>query len=261
MWSLAPQADLTLCNGDEPQTLDPALATGQLDAPASARMVRPYSWLLDRTGTGGIRLTDAGRLLADRAAEVLGRLDAAENELAAHAGLSAGRVRLAAFPSALGTIVPAVEVPSPQLKTVRSPFNLPLSLSMGAAEWSLLWYRRRTRRLLGTMSGLGGFRLRSRLCLFVALLQYVCGTAALMAAGAAIAGAIGFAHPGWADLPEMAAYLMLGAAMFLALLMQTMQIRAIPLLVASAALASLAMTATRTSRPVPDGRETTPRTC
>ena len=62
--------------------------------------------LIQRAGRG-IRLTDAGRLLADRAAEVLGRLDAAENELAAHAGLSAGRVRLAAFPSALGTIVPA----------------------------------------------------------------------------------------------------------------------------------------------------------
>jgi DNA-binding transcriptional LysR family regulator len=62
--------------------------------------------LIQRAGRG-IRLTEAGRLLADRAAEVLGRLDAAENELAAHAGLSAGRVRLAAFPSALGTIVPA----------------------------------------------------------------------------------------------------------------------------------------------------------
>jgi DNA-binding transcriptional LysR family regulator len=62
--------------------------------------------LIQRAGRG-IRLTDAGRLLADRAAEVLGRLDAAENELAAYAGLSAGRVRLAAFPSALGTIVPA----------------------------------------------------------------------------------------------------------------------------------------------------------
>ena len=62
--------------------------------------------LIQRAGRG-IRLTDAGRLLADRAAEVLGRLDAAENELAAHAGLRAGKVRLAAFPSALGTIVPA----------------------------------------------------------------------------------------------------------------------------------------------------------
>jgi DNA-binding transcriptional LysR family regulator len=62
--------------------------------------------LIQRAGRG-IRLTEAGRLLADRAAEVIGRLEAAENELAAHAGLRAGRLRLAAFPSALGTIVPA----------------------------------------------------------------------------------------------------------------------------------------------------------
>ncbi|HWL86518.1 MAG TPA: LysR family transcriptional regulator [Polyangiaceae bacterium] len=61
--------------------------------------------LVQRMGRG-IRLTDAGRLLAERATEVLGRLDAAEAELAAHAGLRQGRVRLAAFPSALGTFVP-----------------------------------------------------------------------------------------------------------------------------------------------------------
>ena len=62
--------------------------------------------LVQRAGRG-IRLTDAGRLLAERATEVIGRLDAAENELAVFAGLRAGRLRLAAFPSALGTIVPA----------------------------------------------------------------------------------------------------------------------------------------------------------
>ena len=62
--------------------------------------------LIQRAGRG-IRLTDAGRLLAERAAEVIGRLDAAENELASYTGLRAGRLRLAAFPSALGTIVPA----------------------------------------------------------------------------------------------------------------------------------------------------------
>ena len=62
--------------------------------------------LLQRAGRG-VRLTDAGRLLAERAAEILGRLDAAENELAAHVGLRQGRVRLAAFPSALATIAPA----------------------------------------------------------------------------------------------------------------------------------------------------------
>ena len=62
--------------------------------------------LIQRAGRG-IRLTDACRLLAERGAEVIGRLDAAENELAAYTGLRAGRLRLAAFPSALGTIVPA----------------------------------------------------------------------------------------------------------------------------------------------------------
>lgn len=61
--------------------------------------------LVQRVGRG-IRLTEAGRLLAERAEEVLGRLHAAEAELAAHSGLRAGRVRLAAFPSALATVVP-----------------------------------------------------------------------------------------------------------------------------------------------------------
>lgn len=64
------------------------------------------SRLTQRAGRG-LRLTDAGRMLAERAEEILGRLDAAEAELAAHTGLRSGRVRLAAFPSALGTFVPA----------------------------------------------------------------------------------------------------------------------------------------------------------
>lgn len=62
--------------------------------------------LVQRVGRG-IRLTDAGRLLAERATEIIGRLEAASAELAAHVGLRSGRVRLAAFPSALGTFVPA----------------------------------------------------------------------------------------------------------------------------------------------------------
>lgn len=63
------------------------------------------SQLVQRVGRG-IRLTDAGRMLAQRAEEILGRLDAAEADLATYTGLRAGRVRLAAFPSALGTFVP-----------------------------------------------------------------------------------------------------------------------------------------------------------
>src|SRR5467141_2973540 len=62
--------------------------------------------LLQRVGRG-IRLTQAGQLLADRAAEIIGRIDAAGAELSAHVGLTAGRVRLAGFSSAIGSLVPA----------------------------------------------------------------------------------------------------------------------------------------------------------
>ncbi|WP_433045700.1 LysR family transcriptional regulator [Dactylosporangium sp. CS-033363] len=61
--------------------------------------------LVQRVGRG-VRLTPAGMLLAERGEEILGRLAAAEEELAEHSGLRAGRVRLAAFPSALGSFVP-----------------------------------------------------------------------------------------------------------------------------------------------------------
>ncbi|MGM7421052.1 LysR family transcriptional regulator [Cellulosimicrobium sp. CpK407] len=63
--------------------------------------------LLERHGRG-VRLTAAGRLLATRAEEILGRVGAARDELDALVSLSAGRVRLAAFPSALATLVPDV---------------------------------------------------------------------------------------------------------------------------------------------------------
>jgi molybdate transport repressor ModE-like protein len=62
--------------------------------------------LVERSGRG-VKLTDAGRLLAGRAEEILGRLDAAEQELAAHVGQREERIRLAGFPSALATMVPA----------------------------------------------------------------------------------------------------------------------------------------------------------
>jgi DNA-binding transcriptional LysR family regulator len=71
---------------------------GRLEAETGAQ-------LLQRVGRG-IRLTAAGQLLADRAAEIIGRVDAADAELAAHVGLRAGRVRLAGFSSAVGSLVP-----------------------------------------------------------------------------------------------------------------------------------------------------------
>jgi DNA-binding transcriptional LysR family regulator len=61
--------------------------------------------LVQRVGRG-IRLTPEGQLLASRATEIVGRVDAATNELAAHVGLQAGRVRLAANASAMSMIAP-----------------------------------------------------------------------------------------------------------------------------------------------------------
>lgn len=61
--------------------------------------------LLQRAGRG-IRLTPTGQLLASRAAEILGRIDAADAELSAHVGLSAGQVRVASFSSVIGSLIP-----------------------------------------------------------------------------------------------------------------------------------------------------------
>jgi DNA-binding transcriptional LysR family regulator len=78
--------------------------------PAISQMVRR---LEQRTGTvlverlgRSVRLTEAGQVLARHAATVLAALDAAEEEVAAIAGLRSGRVRLMAFPSSSATVVP-----------------------------------------------------------------------------------------------------------------------------------------------------------
>jgi DNA-binding transcriptional LysR family regulator len=60
--------------------------------------------LIQRVGRG-IRLTPEGELLAQRATEILGRLNAASVELDAYVGLRAGRVRLAGFQTVLSTLV------------------------------------------------------------------------------------------------------------------------------------------------------------
>jgi DNA-binding transcriptional LysR family regulator len=61
--------------------------------------------LVQRVGRG-IRLTPAGRLLAERAAEIIGRVESATTELSALVGLHAGRVRLAGFGSVMSSLVP-----------------------------------------------------------------------------------------------------------------------------------------------------------
>jgi DNA-binding transcriptional LysR family regulator len=61
--------------------------------------------LVQRAGRG-IRLTPEGELLARRAAEIIGRVDAADAELAERIGLQTGRVRVGSFSSALSVLVP-----------------------------------------------------------------------------------------------------------------------------------------------------------
>lgn len=83
------------------------------------------SVLVQRVGRG-VRLTDDGLRLARRGEEILGLLARAGDELAAATSLQAGRVRLAAFPSAAATLVPAaisllaVEAPGLTLELVEA---------------------------------------------------------------------------------------------------------------------------------------------
>ncbi|HEX5535262.1 MAG TPA: LysR family transcriptional regulator [Actinomycetales bacterium] len=61
--------------------------------------------LLERAGRG-IRLTEAGEVLARHGSAVTAALEAAREEVEALAGLQTGRVRLTAFPSSSATLVP-----------------------------------------------------------------------------------------------------------------------------------------------------------
>src|SRR5664280_3629475 len=105
--------------------------------PAISQMVRR---LEQRTGTvlvervgRHVRLTEAGQVLARHAVGVLAALDAAEEEVAAIAGLRAGRVRLMAFPSSSATLVPRalalVKERFPEIKVTFTEAEPPESLA------------------------------------------------------------------------------------------------------------------------------------
>ncbi|HWF72726.1 MAG TPA: LysR family transcriptional regulator, partial [Solirubrobacteraceae bacterium] len=69
-----------------------------LEAEVGAMLVR-------RVPKGAV-LTDAGRLLVDRGEAILARLEDAEAELGALAGVEGGRLRIASFASAAASIIP-----------------------------------------------------------------------------------------------------------------------------------------------------------
>lgn len=61
--------------------------------------------LLAKNGRG-VRLTDAGRLLAEHAARILSQVELAQSDLEAQRGQVVGELRLAAFPTALRGLFP-----------------------------------------------------------------------------------------------------------------------------------------------------------
>jgi DNA-binding transcriptional LysR family regulator len=84
--------------------------------------------LLERQARG-VRLTDAGEALVAHAEGILARLEAAEADLAAIAGLQAGRLRMASFPTAGATLMPLA------IAGFRAQYpNVELTLSEGEPE-------------------------------------------------------------------------------------------------------------------------------
>ncbi|TJZ58646.1 LysR family transcriptional regulator [Streptomyces piniterrae] len=120
--------------------------------------------LLAKNGRG-VRLTDAGRLLADHAVRILSQVELAQAELEAHRGQAVGELRLGAFPTAARGLFPAalaaLRTEHPQLRArlaelepedsvrgvmrgdidlavVLDWYNRPLSLPDGLAKAPLL---------------------------------------------------------------------------------------------------------------------------
>ena len=71
-----------------------------------AALERETGTQLVERGPRGVRLTGAGRVLVEHTEAILCRLDSAEDDLAAIAGLRGGRLRLVCFQSAGATLVP-----------------------------------------------------------------------------------------------------------------------------------------------------------
>jgi DNA-binding transcriptional LysR family regulator len=77
----------------------------------------------------GVTLTAAGQMLVGHAEGVLARLEAAETELAAIAGLRGGRLRVASFPTAGATLMPVA------IATFRASYpEVELTLAEGEPE-------------------------------------------------------------------------------------------------------------------------------
>jgi len=121
---------------------------------------------------------------------------------------------LLAFPVIVATMLPGLGTRAAALAA------LPLSLSMGAAEWNLYWYRSRMRRESQRTTMVAKFIARSRMVLGLAVLRYAVVAVLLFATVVLTASLVGAGRPEWTQVPAYTAYLALGAALFIALLLQ-----------------------------------------
>ncbi|MGH3567515.1 MAG: hypothetical protein ACRDRH_16070 [Pseudonocardia sp.] len=114
---------------------------------------------------------------------------------------------------------------------------LALSLSMGAAQWSRYRYRRQVQVLLRACHTPRPFARAARLLVLTALIRYAAVAALLIAATLAIALRAGATDPGWTALGTGVSSLALGAALFVAALLQKVRGGLITVLACGMALA------------------------
>jgi molybdate transport repressor ModE-like protein len=103
----------------------------------------------------GVRLTEAGRVLVDHADAILARLESAQDDLAAIAGLRGGKLRLICFQSAGATLVPRAVAafherhPRVDLSMVEAePDEAGARLKSGEVDLALVYDHDSTPRLL-----------------------------------------------------------------------------------------------------------------
>ncbi len=181
----------------------PAMAEGLLWLPLVVSAVLACGAAVALTRTRGPR----GRLAPGRT-ELRGALSQAQFGLSA-AGLLAFPVAVNGFGA--GSNVSAVAV-----------LTLPLSLSMGAAEWSLYRYRRDVQALLERCRTPRQFGPGAQRVLLGAVLRYLAVAAALVATTVAVLRAAAADTALGTAAVLGVSYLALGGALFLALLLQAL---------------------------------------
>lgn len=110
-----------------------------------AKLERETGMVLSEKDGRGLRLTDAGRLLADSAVTILDQVEQAEAALAAHHQTVTGRVTVASFATGCRALLPAtlaaLHTKHPQLTTAlieTNPYEALAVLARGAADVALV---------------------------------------------------------------------------------------------------------------------------